>query len=181
VSAVTLRLPNKISLMRCGGTESARAKAFCESASGFKNSSRRISSTVGMGSKSAFLVVVDDFNVFSMSTFPCKANAPQLTVSSTIHKSAKTHSSAFFAGQSHMASKGPHQPFRQLLQRRSDSLNDLPQCAQNLRKWSISHSESFPLWGRCRAYARQMRSLWRPYAIALPLWGAVKWRVHAVA
>jgi cytochrome c-type biogenesis protein CcmH len=74
------------------------------------------------------------------------------------------------AGVSKVASKGPHQPFGQLLQRRSDSLNDLPQCLQNLEKQSISQSESLPLWGRCRANARRMRSLWQLYVTA-PLLG----------
>jgi hypothetical protein len=43
VSAVTLRLPLTISLMRLGGTLISKASLFWLNASGFKNCSRRIS------------------------------------------------------------------------------------------------------------------------------------------
>src|SRR5208283_3653411 len=59
VSAVTARLPSTISLILWGGTLNARASAVWLRSSGRKNSSRRISPGVGLGSQSGSVIIVD--------------------------------------------------------------------------------------------------------------------------
>src|SRR5215216_1251311 len=66
------RLASTISLMRRGGTPTARASAVCDRPIGFRNSSSRISPGCGLGSSSA--VVIDDFDIFGASFAPAQAD-----------------------------------------------------------------------------------------------------------
>src|SRR5690242_13529017 len=70
------RLPSTISLMRRGGTRTARASAFWLRSIGFKNSSSRISPGWGLRSSPLLAVVVDDFDISRPSLVPNKADAP---------------------------------------------------------------------------------------------------------
>src|SRR5262245_10239620 len=70
------RLPCTISLMRRGGTPSARARPFCVSPIGFMNSSIRISPGWGLWSKARLAVIIDDFDIPRSSGGPNEAYSP---------------------------------------------------------------------------------------------------------
>jgi hypothetical protein len=75
VSAVIARLPRTTSLIRRGGTRSARADWL--RANGRKNSSIRICPGVGFGSRLAS-VIVDDLDIGRPSIPPTKTDAPSI-------------------------------------------------------------------------------------------------------